>query len=167
MVLVLLGFCMICFVVYYFAAFSQKEEAKMAIKPEEVTPDNVHNAFNEDELKKEFLVFFKEVYRCFSTGKLTTVSTKVSDDLLKSLEQSVRSRDEDNFVHKFSGEPLCTIQNITVDKDNVVSIRTEFRSEQIISVPDMEDITDNVVDFFVFQKSLNNKGEAWKLVQMG
>ena len=169
MVLTLLGLTTTCLIATYFFIFRKKDNSKtevLEIRPGQKIED-VKKVFNEEELKKEFLVLFRELYRSFSTGKLSYISSKVSVDLLKSLEQSVGSRDEENFEHKFSGEPSCIIHDISIDNNNVVSVRTEFRSEQVISVPDMEDITDNVIDFFTFQKSLNQKGESWKLVQMG
>ena len=166
MILTLLGVTTTCLVASYFYLFRKKDNSKTQVA--QIKPgEKIEKVFNEEELKKEFLVLFRELYRSFSTGKLSYISSKVSADLLKSLQQSVGTRDEENFEHKFNGEPSCIIHDISVDNNNVVSVRTEFRSEQVISVPDMEDITDNVVDFFTFQKSLNQKGDSWKLVQMG
>ena len=161
-----LAFLLAFFLAFFITLLKKKKITGSTIKAK-TTQKDIQKALDEEALKKEFLILFRELYRCFSTGKLSYISSKVSTDLLKSLEQSVNGRDEDNFEHKFNGEPLCIIHDISIDSDNVVSVRTEFRSEQIISVPDVEDITDNVVDFFTFQKSFNQKGDSWKLVQMG
>jgi len=123
-----------------------------------------------DTLKAEFLGFFKDVYSSFSTGDLQDIEPKVSEGILVSLKSSIKERDDTNFTHSFKEEPSCEIRDIEVKDDNVVSIKAEFKSEQVISSANMDDITDNVVDFFVFEKKLdakNPKNNDWKLVKMG
>lgn len=163
MFFLLFSFLFICGVAYYLVNDTKESPPPEMIDPATV---DVKKLFNEDELKAEFTAFFKEVYNCFSTGTLNTISPQINPDIVKSLQDSIKARDEAQFSHSFSTEPICTIKDISLGNDNVISIKTEFKSEQRISVPNMEDITDNVVDMFVFEKRLYHKNAPWKLVRM-
>ncbi|USO02159.1 MAG: TIM44-like domain-containing protein [Alphaproteobacteria bacterium] len=162
---------------YLIVAYADKLPKKPASKTPS-TPEDLVESINKqkDDLKQEFLTFFKEIYSCFSTGTLQTIAPKVNNDILESLKASIKERDSTNFTHSFKNEPSCEIRDIEVKQDesgNIVSIKAEFQSEQVISGPEMEEFTDNVVDFFVFEKRLSEKNKNlkrtgdWKLVKMG
>lgn len=168
--------CVLAFIYYRFFIYTHKvnhqTDVNLDLSPSESgdkwgPAQEIDKSLNENLLKQEFLMLFKEIYKCFSTGQLQHISSKMSDEILLSLKQSIKARDEARFTHTFKNDPLCTIQDISINDQNVVSIRAEFQSEQVISVEDMNDITDNVVDLFVFEKTLNKKNEPWKLVHMG
>jgi len=154
-------------VLYLVATYADVKQP--LLQQQKQSPKNPIDDINDkkEDLKKEFVSFFKEIYNCFSTGELKKIESKVNEDILHSLQTSIQERDETNFTHTFRNEPSCEIHDITMKDDNVVSVKAEFKSEQVISGPHMDDITDNVVDFFIFEKELDKKNEPWKLVKMG
>jgi predicted lipid-binding transport protein (Tim44 family) len=158
-------FLFICGIAYYLINDAKSSAAMVTTSPQAVV--DVKKLFDEEELKTELTAFFKEVYSCFSTGTLNTISPQINPEIVKSLQDSIKARDEAKFSHSFSSEPICIIKDISLGNDNIVCIKTEFKSEQRISVENMEDITDNVVDMFVFEKRLHQKNAPWKLVRMG
>jgi hypothetical protein len=164
MIFLLFSFCFICVVAYYLIKDTENASQEDMFDLETL---DVKTMFNEEDLKKEFTHLFKEVYASFSTGKLGAISPQISPELARSLQESIRARDEAQFMHSFKSEPVCTIQDIAIGKDNVVSIKAEFKSEQAIEMPNMDPMTDNVVDMLTFEKKLSQRNTAWKLVRMG
>jgi len=98
---------------YLIVAYADKLPKNSPTKKITVSKDLVENLHDQkDDLKKEFLVFFKEIYGCFSTGALQTIEPKVNEEILESLKSSIKERDSTNFTHTFKNEPSCEIHNI-------------------------------------------------------
>lgn len=134
----------------------------------------VDKSFSEEEFINGAKVFFKMVIQNFVKGNLSSVSSYISKNLLKSFEKAIQDRNKDSeiLIIDLLNIKSTSIQNVELNNKKI-KISVLFETEQIKALKDQNNkIIDGdlkasitVKDIWSFERDVKSTDVNWTLVE--